>query len=431
MVFPVPPMESTGVSAPEAPADVQPDGETSADTDADLDVNEKTICVAGFFNTTYTEDRIRQILTAAGAQVVDRRSIDRASILLAGGRIGSVQAKAESLGMSIRGLSWLQAIEALHANTQTPTDQPKAPSSPKKKRVPVPSAFANFVLPEEDHELIPKATGRYEWCGLDRLIGSAIRKNRHVLLVGGAGTGKSSAVMETAALTNHKMLRINLTGQTTTSDLIGHHAANNGSTYWVDGVLPLAMRMGAWLLIDEIDMGDPEILASLHMVLEEGGYLLLKENNNEVVRPAEGFRILATANSLGLHDECGNYSGTRAMNAALLNRFAVLRVTAATESVETRILASRGIHTEVAELVVKAGTAVRKLIEAGTVTGVWSVRNLLDFAEFSMDLGNFEEGFMMAAGGKFTDTEFKALWETAQRITSKNLPAAATQASAA
>lgn len=72
------------------------------------------------------------------------------------------------------------------------------------------------------------------------------------------------------------MLHSNMNRQTTIGDFVGFWTVKGSETQWVDGVLPLAMRAGHWLVIDEIDFAEPAILA----VLEPGGRLLLKEKGD-------------------------------------------------------------------------------------------------------------------------------------------------------
>jgi hypothetical protein len=107
------------------------------------------------------------------------------------------------------------------------------------------------------------------------------------------------------------------------------------------------------------------------------------------------------------------------MSAALLDRLVVKLMDHNSESKEAKILASRGIPLDVAKLVCGAGTAVRKLISDGVITGVWTTRRALQFAKYAMLTGSYEEAFSIAAEGKFTAPEYKAAWDVTQRLTGK------------
>ena len=71
------------------------------------------------------------------------------------------------------------------------------------------------------------------------------------------------------------------------------------------------MRKGAVLLLDEVDLGSNKLMC-LQSVLEGKGYLIKK--TGEWVKPANGFTILATANTKGQGSEDGKFIGTQIMN---------------------------------------------------------------------------------------------------------------------
>lgn len=408
----------------------------------------KLIAVAGCFPGPYTAERVEEILTAAGAKTTDRRGLNRAMILLAGGRIGTVLDTAVSLGLEVKDLAWLKGIEAqVGPVTAGPVLAPVAPvvASPEPAPVgvvvaapmvavaprpafPVPNAFKPLVIPFTGSAMVPEATGKYEWMGLDKWLALMVAEKERVCLVGPAGCGKSRAIVEMAALTNHPLIRINLEGQATVQDLLGKPGARNGSTHFEYGALPLAMKNGWWFLADEWDMAEADVLAVLHAVTEDDGVLVLKENGGEVIVPHPDFRFFATGNSLGLHDDSGLYAGTKPMSAALLDRVVVKLMDHNSESKEARILASRGVPLDVAKLICSAGTAIRKLIENGTITGVWTTRRALQFAKYALITGSYEQGFSIAAEGKYTAPEYKAAWDVAQRITGKDVKGVATSA---
>jgi energy-coupling factor transporter ATP-binding protein EcfA2 len=420
-----------------------------------------TIAVTGGF-TGYTQERVEEILTLAGAKVTDRRNLNRAALLLAGNRAGQVPEQALGMGLEVKDLAWLQSIEASLPASPTPAPVPAAAAAPTAAApapapaapasttalvpapavsgvrvpaparvapsVPVPEAFKSLVIEHDGNPLIGVPTGKYEWMGLDKWLGLMVTQGERVCLVGPAGCGKSQAIVELAALTNHPLIRVNLDGQATTQDLLGKVAARNGATFFEYGALPLAMKNGWWILVDEMDMAEPDVLAVLHAVTEDGGRLVLKENGGEVIVAHPEFRFFATGNSLGLHDEMGIYPGIKPMSAALLDRLVVKLVDHNSESKEARILASKGVPMDVAKLVCGAGTALRKLIADGTITGVWTTRRAIMFAKYAMLTGSYEDAFSIAAEGKFTAPEYKAAWDVCQRITGKVVKGAAASA---
>jgi MoxR-like ATPase len=166
----------------------------------------------------------------------------------------------------------------------------------------------------------------------------------HQLLFGPTGVGKTSLVLQIAARIKQPVVRVNLNGQISVSDLVGSIGLCKDGTIWNDGALPRAMRNGYWLVLDEIDFGPPDVLSLLYPVLESKPRLCLKEHNGEVVEAHPNFRVFATGNSIG-GDRDGHYAGTQPINAALLNRFTghgqAIRIKPLTAKQEEEILASR------------------------------------------------------------------------------------------
>lgn len=246
-------------------------------------------------------------------------------------------------------------------------------------------------------------------------VNVALSLGKHILLVGPAGTGKSSLVK--AITKGQNLIRLNLNGQTGPDDLIGHYLAKDGETVWIEGALPKAMKEGRPLLLDEVDFCVPEVLSLLHPVTEAEPMLVIKEHDGEEIFPKEGFRVFATANSLGIHDDTGVYTGTQAMNHAFLSRFSGFFVDYPTEKEETTALINHGIPRIFAEASAKVGSAVRSLINSKALNGAWGIRHSLDFACFAMKLnGDTKRAFDMASRLKFSRTEVAGAWEAVQRV---------------
>lgn len=192
------------------------------------------------------------------------------------------------------------------------------------------------ILNEIEKTLIPEKRP-YVFQSYTRELIDSINSNGRVLLVGHKGTGKTSIVEQIAARISQPVLRVNFNGNTTISDFLGHVGVASGKTYWVDGVLPKAMREGYWLITDEIDFADPAILSILHPVLENHGYLVLKENAGEIIKPHQNFRIFGTANSIG--GDSYAYSGTQKMNDAFLDRWdSTFRIDYLPEKLERKVV---------------------------------------------------------------------------------------------
>lgn len=177
------------------------------------------------------------------------------------------------------------------------------------------------------HPMVPAIDKNYKF-KLDHLVDLlwAIRNRKNIWLYGHTGTGKTTMVEQVCARLNWPVIRVNLDSGVERIDLLGKTGlkSEGGATVtaWEDGVIPQAMQMGAFLIIDEIDFGRSEVMYSIQRALEDKG-LLLTEDGGRVVQPHHMFRIAATGNTRGQGDELGLYQGAKVQSTALLNRFAV------------------------------------------------------------------------------------------------------------
>lgn len=239
-------------------------------------------------------------------------------------------------------------------------------------------------LTEAEKLLIPTINPSYYFAPFSNEVSLDIIENRKVILTGHMGTGKTSCYEQIAARLGQPTMRVNLNGQTTIADFVGFWTVKGGETVWVDGALPLAMRNGYWLIIDEIDFGEPQILSVLNSVAEKNGVLFLKEKGHEIVVPHEKFRLLATANTVGIMEDCRHiYQGANLMNKALLDRFRVYHVEYLLPEQETKVLSATvpSVPLPVANSLVQLATEIRASFNAEDLSSTFSLRQLIDFAE--------------------------------------------------
>ncbi len=155
--------------------------------------------------------------------------------------------------------------------------------------------------------------------GLLKLLETSVEKNMPVLLVGHTGVGKTTLIREVAKVEKKQLHRINLTGQTGVDEIVGKYIVGpKKHMEWVDGLLIKAMREGHWVVLDEINMALPEILAKLHSLLDDDRMIVLVEKDGEIVLPHKDFRIFGTMNP------STEYAGTKELNRAFLSRFPIV-----------------------------------------------------------------------------------------------------------
>jgi cobaltochelatase CobS len=221
-----------------------------------------------------------------------------------------------------------------------------------------------------------------------------IVENRRIMLIGHTGSGKTSLIEQVAARAHYGVIRSNMNGQTTIGDFVGFWTVKGGETVWVDGVLPVAMRTGAWLIIDEIDFAEPAILAVLTAVLETSGRLMLKEKGNEIVAPHPNFRLFATANAVGAMSQFRHlYQGSNLMNEAFLDRWRVYLIDYLSPQEEAQVLMQTlapAITMPMAHTLAAIAADCRAAFAREDLASAFSTRRLLDWAQLMVRTGDPE-----------------------------------------
>lgn len=129
-----------------------------------------------------------------------------------------------------------------------------------------------------------------------------------VLLVGEHGSGKTHLINEAAKTLKDEsgLLTLHLNEQTDAKSLIGIYTSSTSSASftWQPGVLLTAMGEGRWVLIEDIDRASSEVLGIIQEIVDKGQ--VYAQSRRDYVKPAYGFRILATTTTL-YHDAKSKY----------------------------------------------------------------------------------------------------------------------------
>ena len=218
----------------------------------------------------------------------------------------------------------------------------------------------------------------------------ALATDQRGYFFGHTGTGKTTLIEQVAARLSWPVSRVNLDTEIGRLELLGKEALHEqkGATVsrFEPGVVVTAMDNGHILLVDEIDAGAPECLFILQAIAEGRALNLLEDNR--VVQPHATFRLLATANTNGQVDESGHYQGTKALNAAFLNRFTIWgEVKYLNEADERTILVKNGIAPAFAKECAAYGRLHREAFIQGEISLPLTLRNLQAFAENAAFLG--------------------------------------------
>lgn len=180
--------------------------------------------------------------------------------------------------------------------------------------------IVNVVTDLDTANLIPIPYRNYVPFGDFEDIVSIVKSNRFfpVFITGHSGNGKTMSIEQACAKARRKFICVSMTPETDEGDLLGNYVLIDGNMEWRDGPVTTAARQGAVLCIDEIDYG-AQNLSSLQRVLEGKPFMLKKKG--ELITPAEGFTVFATANTKGKGSDDGRYMFTNVLNEAFLERF--------------------------------------------------------------------------------------------------------------
>ena len=163
--------------------------------------------------------------------------------------------------------------------------------------------------------------------------------------------------------------------------LIGSKTLEDGNVRVVEGPVLIAMRAGMTLLLDEIDAGAANTMLCLQPILEGKPYYF--KLTNEMIVPAEGFNVIATANTKGKGSDDGRYIGTNVLNEAFLERFAVtFEQEYPNAKTEVKIIKNlmefySCVDEEFAETLVKWAEAIRKTFDDGGVDETITTRRMI------------------------------------------------------
>ena len=162
-------------------------------------------------------------------------------------------------------------------------------------------------------------------------------------IVGPTGSGKTTGVTEMAGRLNWPVMEYTAHDQMEAAELIGQFLmaskapGESPSMSFAYGPLPIAMKYGYILLLNELDTANPGQISALNDVLE-GRPLVIAENGGEVIHPHEMFRVIVTGNSNGAGDASGLYQGVQQQNLAAMDRYRMTELGYADPEDEKRIL---------------------------------------------------------------------------------------------
>lgn len=259
-----------------------------------------------------------------------------------------------------------------------------------------PDNIANFV--KDCYHLKPDdlVISETNWKYLLR----SVLKGKNILIVGPTGSGKNKAVKTVVKLVNNgeNFFYFNL-GATTDarSSLIGNTAFDKSSgTIFNESMFVKAIRTeNAIILLDELSRAHIDASNILITVLDDlQRYLRLDEKStSDIVKVANGVCFIATAN-------IGNeYTGTRVMDRALLNRFSVkIEMSPLGKDDEFKLMKSMfnivdDVKIELLKNIIEIAAYTREQVtlEDSKLSNFISTRAVVEISELIIDGFNLEE----------------------------------------
>ena len=215
-------------------------------------------------------------------------------------------------------------------------DATTTPAVPDMSSVDVPTDHAevlNFI--HSSYSLKPRGLmmNELKW---KYLVRSGVR-GKNIMMTGPAGCGKTMAAKSLVNCLDRPDFYFNLGAtQDPRATLIGNvHFEKKSGTYFSESVFVKAIQTpNAVILLDELSRAHPDAWNILMTVLDYGQrYLRLDEaDGQETIKVADGVTFVATAN-------IGNeYTSTRVMDKALMDRFTIVEMDVLTENEENELL---------------------------------------------------------------------------------------------
>lgn len=241
-------------------------------------------------------------------------------------------------------------------------------------------AFKQPKLIDDSDVSIPTKYPDYVPFGFYKDLSNIVKSNQFypVFITGLSGNGKTLMVEQVCAELKRECIRVNISIETDESDLLGGPTLVNGNVVNRDGPVITAMKRGAILLIDEVDRGSNKLMC-LQGILEGKPYF--NKKNGELVHPASGFNVIATANTKGKGSEEGRYL-SQILDDAFLERFPItVEQEYPDAKTEKKILSPLIADAEFVENLCQWADVVRKSFEQGAVDEIISTRRLVHIAQ--------------------------------------------------
>lgn len=229
-----------------------------------------------------------------------------------------------------------------------------------------------------------KVVGTYKEVPASSQIRRAIQTKRPLMLSGPSGSGKSFVIEQEIRKWGRGYYVMSCAEGLRMADFTARQELSpDGGSSWKLGALPLSMKHGLPIILDEIDSIAQELAQILLRALEYREILI--PQTGETIVAHKDWVVFATSNTL--RDQTGGYAGTRP-STALLNRFQFAACDYLDTEEEIAIYESIGLKKDDAEKIALWLKAIRPLYEQRKVSMAPSVRIGVNMAREILGLDN-------------------------------------------
>ena len=302
-----------------------------------------------------------------------------------------------------RALYKLPASESAPVADETSMVAMAADIVPIRKDTPVNKTFNPNAVSEHEYAQVPAKDKNYVPFGEFKMIEKIISSGKFfpVFISGHSGNGKTFMVEQACSKAKRAMIRVQMSRETDEDDLIGGFRLIEGETKFMKGPVLRAMELGALLLIDEADRADPGKAMCLQGILEGKPYYMKK--TGEIIKPADGFNIIVTANTKGRGSDDGRYVAATMLDDAWLERFPItIEQEYPSPVIEKKILTNYlndGTMTEDDKSFIEHLTVwsdiIRKTFTEGAIDELISTRRLVHIAQTFRMIGERQKAIRL------------------------------------
>ena len=158
----------------------------------------------------------------------------------------------------------------------------------------------------------------------DELLGLIQEGHPNVMLVGPAGTGKTTLVKHVSKALGRNFAFISLSAGVTETHIFGRMLPQSDGTWaYVESPFVRIYRNGGVFLFDEVDAADGNVMVSINAALANG--MMCNPVTGEVIERHSDCLIVTAANTYGRGGDMV-YVGRNALDGATLDRFVLAKL---------------------------------------------------------------------------------------------------------